>query len=65
MPLILGVSEPLSLEDVAQMPPTVIAYYLRPHHTQTGVRLLTNGVRECVPEGRPSTPRVEFVIGFV
>jgi len=63
--LILGVSKPLALENVTQMPSAVVAYNLGPHHAQTGVRLLANSVRECVPERRPSTPRVELVVGFV
>lgn len=65
MPLILGVSKSLPFEDVPKMPSAVVAYDLRPHHAQPRIRLLTNSVRERIPERRPSTPRVELVVGFV
>jgi hypothetical protein len=65
MSLILRVPEPLALEDVSQVPTAVVAYNLRPHHAQTRVRLLSNRVGECIPERRPSTPRVELVVRLV
>lgn len=65
MPFILGISKPLPLEDVPQMPAAVVAHNLGPHHAQTGIGPLSNSVREGVPEGGPPAPRVELVVGLV
>lgn len=65
MPFILGISKPLALEDVSQMAATVVAYDLRPHHAQAGVRSLTNSVRHGIPKRWPAAARVELVVGFV
>ena len=65
VPLILGIAKPLPLEDVSQMPATVVANNLRPHHAQTRIGPLSNSVREGVPEGGPPAPRVELVVGLV
>ena len=65
MPFILGISKPLPLEDVPQMPAAVVAHNLGPHHAQTRIGPLSNSVREGVPEGGPPAPRVELVVGLV
>lgn len=65
VPLILWVPKSLALENVSQMPSAVVAHDLSPHHAQTRVRLLPDSVRERIPESRPSTPRIELVVGFV
>lgn len=65
VPFILGISKPLTLEDVSQVPAAVVAYDFCPHHTQAWVRPLPNGVGECVPESWPSAARIEFVVRFV
>jgi hypothetical protein len=65
MPLILGVAKPLALEDVAQMTSAVVAHNLRPHHAQARVWSLANSTRYCIPKGRPSTARIELMVGLV
>lgn len=65
MPLVFGVSKPLALENMSQMPATVVAHDLGPHHAQTGIRSLANGVGHGVPKGWPAAARVELVVGFV
>jgi len=63
--LILGVTEPLALEDMSQVTPAVIADNLRPHHAKTGVRLLSHRARNGIPERRPPAARVELVVCLV
>ena len=65
MPLILWVTESLSLEDVSKMTTAVIADNLSPHHAQARVRSLTDGAWNSVPECRPPAARVELVVRFV
>jgi hypothetical protein len=65
VPLILGVSKPLALEDVAQVSSTVVAYNLGPHHAEAGVGLLPNGAWHGVPECRPPASRIELVVRLV
>jgi len=63
--LILRVTEPLALEDMSQVSPTVIANNLRPHHSKTGVRLLSHSARYGIPERGPPAARVELVVCLV
>jgi len=63
--LILGVTEPFALEDMSQVTPAVIADDLRPHHAETGVRLLSHRARNGIPERRPPAARVELVVCLV
>jgi hypothetical protein len=65
MPVILGISKLLALEDMPQMASAVIAHNLRPHHAEARVRSLSNSTWHGVPEGGPSTARVELVVCFV
>jgi hypothetical protein len=53
VPLVLGVSKLLALEDVSQMPPTVVAHNLCAHHAQPAILLLAHGARHRVPECGP------------
>lgn len=65
MSLILGVSKPLSLEDMSQMTSAVVTNNFSAHHAETWVRLLTNSAGYGVPKGRPSAAGVKLVICFV
>lgn len=65
MTLVLGVAEPLSLENVPQMSSTIIANNLCSHHSEARVGSLAHRVRERVPESWPSAARIELVVGFV
>ena len=65
MPLVLGISKSLALEDVPQMSTTVVAYDLRPLHSPAVVDSLTHSAWNGVPEGGPAAPRVEFMVGLV
>jgi hypothetical protein len=65
MPLILGIPKLFAFEDMAQVPSTVVAHDLRPHHAEPGIRALANSIRERVPEGRPAAAGVELVVGLV
>jgi hypothetical protein len=65
VPLVLGVSKLLALEDVSQMPPTVVAHNLCAHHAQPAILLLAHGARHRVPECGPPAARVEFVVRLV
>ena len=65
MPLILRVSEPLSLEDMPKMTTAFVAHDLRPCHAESRIILLSYSSREGIPKGRPSAAGVEFVVRFV
>lgn len=65
MPLVLWIAKSLALENMSQVTSTVVAYNLRPHHAKTRVRLLSDSARHGIPEGGPSTARVELVVCFV
>lgn len=65
MPLILRISKLLALENMTQMPATVIAHYLSAQHAQSPVLFLTHSTRYRIPERRPSAPRIKLVIRFV
>ena len=65
MSLILGISEPLALENVPQVTTAIVANDFRPHHAETWIGPLADSVRECIPECRPSTAGVKLVVGFV
>ena len=65
MSLILGVSKPLSLENMSQMTSAVVTNNFSAHHAETWVRLLTNSAGYGVPKGRPSAAGVKLVICFV
>jgi hypothetical protein len=65
MPLIFWVAKLLTLEDVPQMPAAVVAHNLRPHHTKTRIRALSNGTGNGIPKRRPSTARVKLVIRLI
>jgi hypothetical protein len=65
MPLVLGVSEPLALEDVSEVAATVVAHNLRPHHAETGVWSLSDGAGYGIPECWPAASRVELVVCLV
>jgi hypothetical protein len=65
MPLILGVPEPLALEDMPKMAPAVVAHNLRPHHAETRIRSLADCARDCIPEGGPAAARIKLVVRLV
>jgi hypothetical protein len=55
VPLVLGVSKALTLENVPKMSATVVAHNLRPHHAHCAIGPLANSTRHGVPEGGPAT----------
>jgi hypothetical protein len=65
MPLVLGVSKALALEDVPKMSAAVVAHNLRPHHAHCAIGPLAHSARHSVPEGGPAAARVEFVVRLV
>jgi hypothetical protein len=65
VPLVLGVSKALALEDVPKMSAAVVAHNLRPHHAHCAIGPLAHSARHGVPEGGPATARVEFVVRLV
>lgn len=65
MSFILGISKPLSFENMAQMTSTVVAHNLGPHHAQSRIGPLSNRAWHGVPECGPSTSRVKLVISLV
>jgi hypothetical protein len=65
MPVVLGIPKLLALENMPQMASAVIAHNLRPHHAQARIRPLSDRARYGIPEGGPSTTRVELVVCFV
>lgn len=65
MPLILGVSKSLALEDMPKMSTAVVANNLRPHHAQPRIGSLSDCARDGIPEGGPAAARVELVVRFV
>jgi hypothetical protein len=65
MPLVLGVSKALALENMPEMSAAVVAHNLRPHHAHCAIGPLANSARHSVPEGGPAAARVEFVVCLV
>jgi hypothetical protein len=65
MSLVLGVAESLPFEDMSQVATAVVAYNLRPHHSQAGVFALAHGVGNGIPECRPSASRIKLMVRFV
>jgi hypothetical protein len=65
VPLVLGVTKALALENVPKMSTTVVAHNLRPHHAKTRVGSLTDCAGDSIPECRPSAARVKLVVRLV